>query len=67
MMMDGCRIRFYQRIMFPLRNGQGRTIGFSGRYLVEEHDTKDQPKYLNSPETDLFNKRTSLIQLRQST
>lgn len=55
--------RFYQRIMFPLRNGQGRTIGFSGRYLAGEHDTKDQPKYLNSPETDLFNKRQVLFNL----
>ncbi len=54
--------RFYQRIMFPITNFQGKTIGFSGRLLEEEtFDTKDQPKYLNSPETELFNKRYILF------
>lgn len=52
--------RFYQRVMFPLRNSQGQTIGFSGRWLAPE---KDQPKYLNSPETELFNKRQVLFNL----
>lgn len=50
--------RFYQRIMFPIANNQGKIIGFSGRLLVDEQfDLSDQPKYLNSPETDIFNKR----------
>lgn len=54
--------RFYQRIMFPIRNFQGKTIGFSGRWLkTEEHSGEDQPKYLNSPETELFNKREVLF------
>jgi len=56
--------RFYQRVMFPLRNPQGQTIGFSGRWLApEKGQEKDQPKYLNSPETELFNKRQVLFNL----
>jgi DNA primase len=51
--------RFYQRIMFPIQDFNGRTIGFSGRWYAEI-PTKDQPKYLNSPETQLFNKRDVL-------
>ncbi|KAF1298106.1 DNA primase [Enterococcus sp. JM4C] len=54
--------RFYQRIMFPIRNPQGKTIGFSGRLLkTEKFPGTDQPKYLNSPETELFNKRLVLF------
>lgn len=54
--------RFYQRIMFPIRNAQGKTIGFSGRLLkTEKFPGTDQPKYLNSPETELFNKRLVLF------
>ena len=60
----GISDRFYQRIMFPIRNSQGRTIGFSGRWLApEKGQEKDQPKYLNSPETELFNKRQVLFNL----
>lgn len=56
--------RFYQRVMFPIKNPQGRTIGFSGRWLApKKGQEKDQPKYLNSPETELFNKRQVLFNL----
>jgi DNA primase len=43
--------RFRNRIMFPLRDTRGRVIGFGGRIIDE-----GAPKYLNSPETDLFHK-----------
>lgn len=46
------RDRFRGRLMFPIRDELGRVIGFGGRVLGE-----GQPKYLNSPETPLFNKR----------
>ena len=46
--------RFRQRIMFPIRDGRGRVIGFGGRIFGP--DTEGQPKYLNSPETDVFHK-----------
>lgn len=43
--------RFRNRIMFPIVDHGGRTIAFSGRVLG-----KEQPKFLNSPETPIFNK-----------
>lgn len=49
--------RFTNRIIFPIHNERGHAIGFSGRVFLE--DTSDsfvQAKYLNTPETDLFNK-----------
>lgn len=45
--------RFRGRIMFPLFDPSGRVIGFSGRILI---DKDGEAKYLNSPETELFNK-----------
>ncbi|MDC2844886.1 DNA primase [Limosilactobacillus mucosae] len=46
--------RFFDRVMFPLKDGQGRPVAFSGRLLQK---SADSPKYLNSPETPIFNKR----------
>ncbi|PWD86441.1 DNA primase [Ignatzschineria cameli] len=43
--------RFRDRIMFPIRNRRGETIGFGGRILDQ-----GEPKYLNSPETPIFHK-----------
>jgi DNA primase len=43
--------RFRERIIFPIRNKRGQTIGFGGRVL-----DSGEPKYLNSPETPLFHK-----------
>lgn len=45
--------RFRNRVMFPIFDSQGRPIAFSGRTLSND---KDEAKYINSPETDLFNK-----------
>lgn len=54
--------RFYQRIMFPIRNAQAKTVAFSGRFLAtESFRQEDQPKYLNSPETKIFNKSEVLF------
>lgn len=53
--------RFRNRIMFPIWERQGRIVGFSGRVL--DHS---QPKYLNSPETILFNKSKLLYNLHQA-
>lgn len=59
--------RFYQRVMFPITNYQGKVIGFSGRLLEDDtFDASDQPKYLNSPETDLFNKRFVLFNFHRA-
>ncbi len=47
--------RFRDRIMFPILNQRGQIIGFGGRVLAQE-----EPKYLNSPETVLFEKGREL-------
>jgi DNA primase len=47
---------FRNRIIFPIRDPQGRCIGFGGRAM----DPNDNAKYLNSPETELFDKGRSL-------
>ncbi|TBN43773.1 DNA primase [Paracoccus subflavus] len=51
--------RFRGRIMFPIRDGQGRCIGFGGRAM----DPDARAKYLNSPETPLFDKGRNLYNL----
>lgn len=50
--------QFRDRLMIPIHDVQGRTIGFGGRTLGD-----DQPKYLNSPETQLFDKGKTLFAL----
>jgi DNA primase len=50
--------RFRHRIMFPIRNVRGQTVGFGGRVL-----DGGEPKYLNSPETALFSKGNELYGL----
>ncbi|MDI9205685.1 DNA primase [Ligilactobacillus saerimneri] len=50
--------RFKGRVMFPIRDAFGRPVAFSGRILVKNDQV---PKYLNSPETDIFNKRKILF------
>ncbi|MBN3924651.1 DNA primase [Nostoc sp. NMS4] len=49
---------FRDRLMIPIRDVQGRVIAFGGRTLTDE-----QPKYLNSPETELFSKGKTLFAL----
>ncbi|EOI00399.1 DNA primase [Enterococcus moraviensis ATCC BAA-383] len=54
--------RFYQRVMFPINDDRGNVIAFSGRLLkTDDFPGDDMPKYLNSPETVLFNKRDTLF------
>ena len=54
--------RMRGRIIIPINDIFGRTVGFGGRILNSE-DEKNSPKYLNSPETILFNKRNLLFGL----
>ncbi len=53
--------RFRERIMFPIRDARGRTIGFGGRAIGD-----GEPKYLNSPETVLFHKGRELYGLYEA-
>lgn len=53
--------RFRERIMFPIRDARGRYIAFGGRVLNDE-----KPKYLNSPETPIFQKGKELYGLYEA-
>lgn len=53
--------RFRNRIMFPIRDRRGNVIAFGGRALEEEH-----PKYLNSPESPVFQKGQCLYGLYET-
>jgi len=53
--------RFRDRIIFPIFNDRDQIVGFGGRVMDES-----QPKYLNSPETAVYNKRRSLYGLNRS-
>ncbi|MBL8885866.1 MAG: DNA primase [Phycisphaerales bacterium] len=53
---------FRNRLMFPISDMIGRTIAFGGRKIDEE----DEPKYLNSPESRVFNKSATLFGLAQA-
>lgn len=59
--LEGLSDRFKNRVMFPINDSNGHPIAFSGRTL----NTTDKtiPKYLNSPETPIFNKRRVLFNL----
>ncbi len=54
--------RFRHRLIFPIRDLQGNTVGFGGRAL----DETQQPKYLNSPQTPIFDKGSLLYGLDQA-
>ena len=60
---DGGRTydRFRERVMFPIQDQRGRVIAFGGRVLGD-----DKPKYLNSPETPVFQKSRELYGLWQA-
>ena len=53
--------RFRDRLMFPIRDIRGRTVGFGGRIIGD-----GEPKYLNSPETPLFHKGRELYGLYEA-
>lgn len=59
--VDNLNDRFKDRVMFPINDSNGHPIAFSGRALHTED--KNIPKYLNSPETPIFNKRRVLFNL----
>ncbi|HEY0177922.1 MAG TPA: DNA primase, partial [Pedobacter sp.] len=55
--------RFRGRVMFPIHNFTGRVIGFGGRTLKTD---KNVPKYVNSPESDIYHKSNVLYGLFQA-
>ena len=59
---DGYYDRFRNRLIFPICNVDGKVIGFGGRRINEE----DEPKYINSPESDIYQKRKSFYGINKS-
>ena len=57
----GASDKFWNRVMFPIMDARGRVIGFGGRVMGDA-----KPKYLNSPETPVFNKRRNLFGLNNA-
>ncbi len=58
----GTHDRFRNRLMFPIHDSRGRTIGFGARVLDDS-----LPKYLNSPQTPIFDKSSSLYGINLAT
>ena len=54
----GTHDKFWNRVMFPISDAQGKVIGFGGRVMGD-----GKPKYLNSPETPIFDKSRNLFGL----
>lgn len=55
---NGLSSQFWNRVMFPIQDANHRVIGFGGRVMGD-----GEPKYLNSPETPIFDKRRNLYGL----
>jgi len=55
------RPRFWNRLLFPIRDLRGRVVGFGGRVIGE-----GEPKYLNSPESQIFHKGRILYNLHEA-
>ncbi len=55
---NGMYCQFFNRVMFPIQDSNHRVIGFGGRVMGD-----GEPKYLNSPETPVFDKRRNLYGL----
>ena len=53
----GTTTQFWNRVMFPIQDINHRVIGFGGRIMSAENNG---PKYLNSPETEIFDKSRNL-------
>lgn len=55
--------RFRDRIMFPIKDGSGNTIGFSARINPDSPEASRQGKYINSPQTEVYDKSRALFGL----
>src|SRR5262249_1509017 len=64
--IDGYYDRFRDRVMFPIRDARGQTVGFGGRILPSAPSAARAPKYYNSADTPLFTKSEHLYGLDQA-
>jgi DNA primase len=63
---NGYYDRFRDRVLFPIRDARGQTVGFGGRILPSSPLSAKSPKYINSSETPLFTKSEQLYGLDQA-
>lgn len=65
---EGYYDRYRNRVIFPIFSHMGKVLGFGGRVLDDAADEEEnpQPKYINSPETLVYDKRRVLYGLRQA-
>ncbi len=63
---NGYYDRFRDRVMFPIRDARGQTVGFGGRILPSSPLSAKAPKYYNSSETILFSKSENLYGIDQA-
>ncbi len=63
---SGCYDKFRGRVMFPIRDMRGQTVGFGGRVLPSSVTSTDPRKYLNSPESVIFSKSEQLYGIDQA-
>jgi DNA primase len=63
---NGYYDRFRDRVIFPIRDGRGQTVGFGGRILPTSPKAENSPKYYNSAETVLFSKSNQLYGIDQA-
>ncbi len=58
---DGYYDRFRKRVIFPIKDIEGKVVGFGGRAMGS-----DEPKYMNSPESEIYHKKSVLFGLDKS-
>ncbi|MST04373.1 MAG: DNA primase [Candidatus Pacebacteria bacterium] len=58
--------RFRDRVMFPIWNNSGKVVGFTGRIMPGSPEAETSGKYINSPETQIFNKSKILYGFNKS-
>jgi DNA primase len=62
----GVHDRFSGRVIFPIRDERFQVVGFGGRVFGEKASRKEVPKYLNSPESVVYDKSQALYRLPQA-
>lgn len=55
--------RFRERVIFPIVAANGKVVGFGGRTIVDPGESRNEPKYMNSPETPIYSKSDTLYGL----
>jgi len=63
---SGSYDRFRERVIFPIVSTGGKIVGFGGRTIAAQNGERQEPKYMNSPETAIYSKSETLYGLYQA-